>query len=534
MNTTPEVLTMSSSVPPVPVFPVRSSVSAAAALTVLLLSVTAQTPASAQDGAATGPQSSLWLEPRVSLGVTLSDNGNLSATNPRSEQLLEISPGVQLVANGSRFKGFVDYSLTGLYDAQSTAGNAIRQTLNANGTLNAWDNRAFVDISGVIGNQAISAFSPTSSVLGGDTNRVQTASFRLSPYLKGELADTADYELRYSLETRNTQGGAQTDLTVQALSLALGSRPQGQTLGWSLNASSQNVAYSLGRSTQSNSLRAGLITTFSPQLRSTVFAGVESNDILTPARESYSTVGLDVDWRPSSRSRVFVGLENRYFGTAHNIALEHRTARTVWRLTDTRGVIDSPFQAVQASLGSIYSLLDNLYAPTVPDPVERAQRINAELRSLGLPADAPIFQSFLASAATIDRSQSLSLALVGQRSVVTFALTRNRSSRLQSLLNLGDDFDTNSRVDQQGWSVNLAHRLTPISSVSASLSRQTSEGIGIGLSQTNRNTSFALGYTTRVAPRTSASLQLRHTQYDNSAVNAFSETAVSGLLTHRF
>jgi hypothetical protein len=37
-----------------------------------------------------------------------------------------------------------------------------------------------------------------------------------------------------------------------------------------------------------------------------------------------------------------------------------------------------------------------------------------------------------------------------------------------------------------------------------------------------------------LAPRTSGTVQLRHTQYDNSAVNAFSEIAISALLTHRF
>ena len=494
MKTILEMLPLSSSAPIVAVRSARKSVSTAATLTVLLLSATVQTQALAQATAAAAPKPSLWLEPRVSVGVTLSNNGKLSATNPQSEQLIEVSPGVRLVANGPRAKGFLDYSLSGLYHAQGTSGNKLRHALNASGTLNAWDNRAFIDVSGL-----------------------------------------ADYELRYNLETRNTEANTRSDVTVQALSLALGSRMQGQTLGWTFNASSQAVDYSLGRATSANSLRAGLIAVITPQLRSTVYVGVESNDILTPNRKSYNTTGLDVEWRPSNRTRVFVGLEKRYFGNAHNIALEHRTGRTVWRLTDTRGAVDSPLQSAQASLGSIYTLLDNLYAPTVPDPVERARRINAELLSLGLPPDAQIAQSFLSSSATLDRAQSLSLALVGQRTVVTFALTRKRSNRLQSVFGLGDDFDNSSRIDQQGWSVNLGHRLTPLSSLSASLGRQTSEGSGTGLTLSNRSTALTLGYTTRLAPRTSASLQLRRTQYDNSgAINTFGETAVTGLLTHRF
>jgi uncharacterized protein (PEP-CTERM system associated) len=526
---TPEVSSMTPSTPRLAEWQLQRSGVAAAALAVLLSSGLAQ----AQEIAAPGPKPSLWLEPRVSVGATLSSNGNLSATNARSEQVIEVSPGVRMVANGPRAKGFLDYSLRGIYYAQGTSGDGLRHALNASGTLNAWDNRAFIDVSGVIDDQAVSAFSPTANAFG-DTNRSQTASFRVSPYLRGDLAGLADYEARYSLETRSTETNSRSDVTVQALSLALGSRMQGQTLGWSFNASSQDVDYSLGRATRSDSLRAGLIVVVTPQLRTTVYAGVESNDILTPSRKSYNTTGFDVEWRPSARTRLFVGLEDRYFGAGHNIALEHRTGRTVWRLTDTRGVVDSPLQAGQASLGSIYTLLDNLYASTVPDPIQRAQLVNAELIRLGLPPDAQISQSFLSSSATVDRAQSLSLALVGQRTVVTFALTRNRSSRLQSVFGLGDDFDNNSRIDQQGWSVNVGHRLTPISSLSAAVSRQTSDGSGIGVAQSNRSTAFTLGYTTRLAPRTSGSLQLRRTQYDNSGFNAFSETAITGLLTHRF
>ena len=506
----------------------RSGVSAAA-LMALVLSATAQ----AQQTPVASTKPTAWLEPRISVGTTLTNNANLSATNARSEQQLEVSPGLRLVMNSPRVKGFFDYSLRTLYYAQDTSGDNLRHALNASGTFNAWDNRAFIDVSGVIDDQAVSAFSPTAGALG-DVNRSETANFRVSPYLRGRLAGDTDAELRYSLESRKTQASTRSDLTVQALSLALGSAPQGHTLGWSLNASSQEVDYSLGRTTKADTVRAGLIVAITPQLKSTVYLGVESNDILTPTSKSYNTAGVDLDWRPSNRSRVFVGLEDRYFGSAHNIALEHRSARTIWRFTDTRGVADSPLQAAQASLGSIATLLDNLYAPTVPDPIERARRVNAELLSLGLPADAQVFQSFLTSAATVDRAQSLSLALVGQRSVVTFALNRKRSNRLQSVLNLGDDFDTSSRIDQQGWSVNLAHRLTPISSVNASLGRENSEGSGTGLGQRNRNTALSLGFTTRLAPRTSGSLQLRHTRYDNSAVNAFSETALSALLTHRF
>ena len=76
--------------------------------------------------------------------------GALSGTNPQSEQTLELSPGVRVVVNRPRVKGFLDYSLSGLYYAQKTSGDNLRHALNANARIDAWDNRAFVDLSGVV------------------------------------------------------------------------------------------------------------------------------------------------------------------------------------------------------------------------------------------------------------------------------------------------------------------------------------------------------------------------------------------------
>jgi hypothetical protein len=87
MKTTPNVLSMFSSATNLSAIPVRSSVAAAAALAVMLLAATAHKPAQAQDVAAAGPKPSLWIEPRISVGTTLSSNGNLSSTNPRPRHL---------------------------------------------------------------------------------------------------------------------------------------------------------------------------------------------------------------------------------------------------------------------------------------------------------------------------------------------------------------------------------------------------------------------------------------------------------------
>ena len=469
----------------------------------------------------------IWVEPSLSVGVSLSNNGRQSGSDPKAEQTLDVRPGLQVVMNGARVKGFVDYSVGGFYYAQGTSGDNVRQALNANARADLWDNRAFLDLSGVISDQAISAFGNGLNL----GNRSETANFRLSPSVRGELAGWADYELRYSYQTTRSEATTRSDRNQQDLALRLARRPAGQALGWSVDAALQASDYSQGNDPESSSLRAGLVYAITPQLVATLSAGAESNDVLTTQRKSYSNAGLDLEWRPSPRARLSAGLEDRYFGHGHHLTYEYRTGRTVWRYTDTRGVSNSGTQSSTASLGSIYNLLDALYTDIQPDPVLRAQLVQTELLKLGLPADTEVFQSFLTSSATVNRAQALSLALVFKRSVVTFALSRNDARRLDAVINLGDDFDSNSRILQQGWSVNVAHRLTPLTSVSAALSSQKNTG-----SQANARTqtnALTLGLSTRLGLRTSGSLQLRRTVQDSTS-SPYGETAIAGAVNHRF
>ena len=80
----------------------------------------------------------------------------------------------------------------------------------------------------------------------------------------------------------------------------------------------------------------GLIVSPTAQLSVTLTAGRERNDIITLQETSYDNTGIAVDWRPSQRTRLAVAAQKRYFGTGHNISLEHRTGLTVWRYTDTK------------------------------------------------------------------------------------------------------------------------------------------------------------------------------------------------------
>lgn len=511
---------------------------AVAACAALALPVTAPVFAQTASGAAadaaapSGPKPSVWVEPRVSVGVTLSDNGSLSSGKRRSEQVVEVVPGVRAIFNTARIKGSVDYALTAQAHLQNSSSNDWRHTLNGAATVNAWDNRAFVDVSGTVADESVSAFDAP-GIGRSRINQSQTANVRVSPYLRGTLGSSTDYELRYSLQSVNSESAARPDLSAQDASVSLANRTAMGAFGWTFDARTQAIDYELGRDTRSDSARVGLVYNVSPQLVVTGLLGREANDILTLSRESYNTVGLNVEWRPSPRTRLFAGVEDRYFGKGHNISLQHSTGRTVWRYTDRKGVSNNGLEAGAQPLGTLAGLLDSSLVSSFPDPIERAIEVNKLLSGLGLPGDLEVFQTFLTSAATLERSQQLSVALLGLRGVITLALTRSDATRLNAPLAgapaLPDDFDTNQRIQRNGWSLAYAHRLTPQTSANVSLTGSRNKGTV----DSSRSTSVAVGLTSRLAPRTSASVQLSRTQHDGS-VRDYGETALAAVITHRF
>jgi uncharacterized protein (PEP-CTERM system associated) len=360
----------------------------------------------------------------------------------------------------------------------------------------------------------------------------QTSSFRVSPYLKGSFGSAVDYEARYSLQDTRSDAGNRANVTVQGLLLHLGSKSDGHTtLGWSLDAMQENADFSFGRNIDTTTLRGRVSYLASPQLLLVGIGGVESTNQISPTRSSHSIVGFGADWRPSERTRLFLERESRYFGEAHNVNFEYRTARTVWSYTDRKGIFTGLGAQSSASMGSLFDLLDSFYARTEPNAIRRTQLVLAEIERRGLPADMQVFQDFLTSSSTLQRLQQLSVALLGQRTTFTLEILRSDTRLLDGTLQLGDDFDTNTRIRQRGWRLMVGHRLTPNASINASVGEMRSVGSVPGLE--TRVRPLILGWDNRVARRTNVGIQLRRVLSDGS-ITRYDESAIMGFLTHRF
>lgn len=484
-------------------------------------------PAWAQSDAP--PQAALWVEPRIDLRMTATDNAQLRAGQAQSEQTLEVSPGIRVVTNQARVKGFFDYALSGLYRLQNTGGDDLQHRLNTNAQINAIDNWAFVDVTGNVSQQLISAFGPVAGSPTTNANQTQTATYSVSPYVRGQFPSNVTYEARYRVQGTKSKSNARSDSDTKGWSGRL-ARQVGAA-GWSLLADQQKVDYDQGRSTESNSVIGRFSYAWSPQWITGLTVGQETNDVLTPEKKSYSNYGVDLTWRPSDRTTLSAGVNDRYFGRGHNLSFEHRAARVVVRVSDVRDVSTSPNANVNASLGTLYDLLDALYITLEPDPIKRAQLVQADLRSRGLPGNLLVSQSFLVSQATLQRQQQLSVLMTARRGTFTASYARGHSNRLLNNLTLGDDFDTTSQVKTETLSFLYAHRLTPVTSANASYALQRSQGD----LDTQRNSQYtlSLGMSTQLGRRTSGSVQVRRL-HSNSGLNPYSENALVGNILHRF
>jgi len=470
--------------------------------------------------------------PRVSATETLTDNATLSNVAPRSEQITEVSPGVRVTVNGARLKTYLDYSLSHVAYAQSTSADRNQNTLNAFGTLEAVDGRVFLDFSGNISRQAISAFGTQSlSETAVNSNQTEVSTYRISPYVRGHLGSFANVDARISRSISASDGNSASNSASTDSLVKLSNAEAFRSLGWSAQASRQSVDYSSGRPTESDTLSVGLTYTLTPQLNLFADVGSESSNYTSVDKQTYATHTLGLNWRPSDRTTVAASRGDRSFGSNHNLSVEHRTGRTVWKFSDGKDVATTLGQNGFGVIGNVYDLFDQQFTATTPDAAARAARVSQFLQDNNINASTPVLGSFLTSAVTVQRRQNLSFALLGVRDTITFLFSRSTSNRLDTVSTSIDSLSSANTITQQGLSVNYSHRLTPDYTLGVQTSRQTTAGDVAA--QDSTLTSLGVNLSGKLGKRTSTSLGLRRVVSD-SQTNPYSENALTGHLSVQF
>ena len=479
-----------------------------------------------------GPKRSFSIVPRITFSETLTDNVRLTSNDRQSELVTEISPGIQISGERGRVRGYFDYALNGKVYAQNTAGASVQNALTAFGTFEAVDRFAFVDVNAGISQQAISALgTPAVSSASINANQTETATFRLSPYLRGRLANLVDYETRYTLSTNRSQSTVASDVTTRDGLIRLTGSGAGARLGWSLEADQQNTSFSAGRTTESDRLSGALSYAVLPRLNLSASVGQESNNFTTVDKQTNPTFGIGVNWTPSENTSLTASRDSHSYGNSHSFVALHRTPRTSWRLSDTTSVAAPSAQNGLANLGSAFDIYFSQFASIEPDPVKRAVLVSNFLQANGINPGSSIISNFATSAASLQRRQDLSFSLLGIRDTITFIATRSESSRLDTVTTAVDDLSNSALIRQAGFSVSYAHKLTPDSAFNVLASaQQSSDSLGL---QDSNTRSVNLSLSTKVGVKSTAVISARRVVFDSNA-NPYTESAISGTLNVQF
>jgi len=465
------------------------------------------------------------VKPRLSLSETWTDKVQAGNAGGSSDQITEISPGVQIRAESSRLQGYLDYALNKLHYAQNQSSDRLQNSLNAFGTLEAIEKYLFIDVSATIAQQSVSALG-TQSVIESSINSNQTevANWRVSPRIQGRFANIANYEARLSRTLVDSKSDLRSGLGQTDWLVRLSGDTPIQALGWTIDSSRQTVGFSEGRTTEADLHLLGLGYLLTPQFSFSANMGVESSNYTSEVKENFTSRGLGFSWRPSDRTTLSGSTDQRSFGRIHRLDLAHRTGRTAWKLSDAQSTSATPNQSSLGSVGSVYDILFSQFASIEPNPTARAQLVNAYLQINNLSPNTRVLTSFLSAAQTLSRQQDVLFALLGVRSTLTFIASQSKSQRLDTLSVALDDYSTQTQIKQQGLSINFSHRLKPDMSMSALGSWQKIGGTDE--SGGEKTSLLSLNLTKSLAKNSTISSTWRHVK-TNGVSESTRETALT-------
>lgn len=471
----------------------------------------------------------LRITPSLSISETLTNNRDTAARSQQADLITQISPGIALTSRAGLLQGSLNYAATGVAYARESSLNSLYHTLAAAGSAQWWDGRSGVDLTASAGRQVISAFGVQSADSSLNTgNQAQVFSYSLSPYLRGRLPGNVAYQARL------TYSDATSDADIvgssRVLGGTLGVNGRLGVLGWALDASRQ--ASNSGLQGRTYNSRLGGTLTYTPDFdwAIRVRAGREADTLQLSDGQQRMTWGGGVTWQPGPRTTMVLDMERRLFGRSHSFSFSHRMARTIWTLSDSRG-LERGLSSGRAVV-SVYDQYFALFASVEPDPIRRDLMTRAFLVSNGLDPSALVATGgFLSGSATVQRQQLASMAYQGLRSTFTVSWSQS-NSRLAGESSSGSGLSADGAVRQQGLTLGWSHRLTADSSLAVGLSQQRTLGDN-SRGGGNDLRSLTATWNGRLGPHSSVSLGLRHSSFD-SDTNPYSESAVLGSIRMQF
>jgi uncharacterized protein (PEP-CTERM system associated) len=478
---------------------------------------------------------SLRIVPTVAVTESYSDNVALVAGDlARSGWVTQVAPRFRADLSGARMKGFFDYRLD--YTAFSSASrlNGTQRFLNSFAKVEAIEKRLFVDMRADISNQNRSVFGAavTPGLSTPSANRIETTSYQVAPYTRGQVADIARYQLRLVESRVRANDAALPDASTTEWVGRMTNAAPSAKLGWAVDADALSLRTGASGTLADSRIRGSFIYALNPQMHLYATAGRETTDFAGPPRRATNTRGVGLEWSPSVRTQLSALHEKRFFGDGRSVVFSHRTPLTAWRLVSTKDAAVLPAQLAAGNTTSIESLMSDLLASAIPDPDARAAAVRRRLDETGITGTSALNSNFLSARPFVFRNDVASFALLGAINTMALMFTRREQRSFgASLAGGGSVGDEDFR--QTGFDANLAHRLSPRTTLTLTATTLRTEGLTATASRSRQHL-YSVFLSNRVGPKTTASFGFRRVDFDGStALESYRGNAIFGSVAIR-
>jgi uncharacterized protein (PEP-CTERM system associated) len=489
-------------------------------------------PPSAPSAATPAPN--FRLIPEIGIGATYTDNVELSPTAPANSWITALTPSLRVLRNGPRLDFSLDYRLQARTYTSASRLNETQNFLNSNLSLEAIDRFLFVNARASITQENRSAFAAASSSdsASSNANRVETRTYQLSPYVRGNFGAAAAYQLQFN--------GTQTETELATFPLTRTIEWVGRVrnaaaakVGWRVDGSSVTIRNQIIGERVDSRASGTAIFAIDPQVNVSLIAGAEQTDFATPDKRTKATYGGGLEYSPSPRTQFVAIYEKRFFGTAQNLLATHRTPRTAWRVSSIKDVTLLPNQLAGTPASSTSLLLNDLLVASIPDPAARQEAVRRRFEDTGSTSAGESIGGFLVERPFVNRVDSASATILGIRNTIAADISRTERRSLDggpvSLASAGASRD----IKQDRANIAWTYRLTPFSSMTLTVSELRSRGMG-SLEPSTKEQFESLFFTTRLGQRAFASLGARHRKFSGIAATAYSENAFVASFNYRF
>ena len=490
--------------------------------------------AAAQAGAAE------WkVTPEISLRETYTNNVFVGVPPRRHDLVTQITPAIRIDGRSPRLAGHLDYEASALVHARHSVGDDLINNLDAFGRLEAVERLFFVEALGNVSQSFISPTAPQPADLATVTpNRIETRTVSFSPYFRGELGPGFEYELRNQITSTTSNNGALGEFRTTEWTGRVASPVR--LFGWSLeyqDTDTHREDAAVQPDQESRILRGRLIWQPSEGWRLFAIAGREENDFVLQEVQRKTIRGGGLSWRPGARTTADFQYEQRFFGPSRLARLTHRTRMTAWNIAYSRST--STFQHLLLSVppGSSASLLDAIFRASIPDAEQRAAAVQQFMRAVGIPAFLPGPATFSTQRVFLQDGVDASFAILGVRNSLTFTAFHVENTRVSADLSslVEDAFRVSERFSQRGFGIRADHRLTPLTSIGATVSRSyTRQEQPVGLEIRNDQDTINLTHALSAKTVAFAGVSVNRFKTEELGLASSDTTSVFVGLNHRF